>query len=516
MSNKTVLTFSFQPDDLPRLKELPCLKALASGRASTRQVNNVFFDTPDHRLHGSATTLWVQKAAGRYFQCLAKGDGRFAGGAVAPHWEGAIPTEDPVVPAIRDDEVRALVNRDGSAWVEEVFRAEFRRTSRPLVLADGAGARVHMDIGAIAVGGATEPLCELTLETEDGAPHHLFELATEILAQVPIRLCTTSRAKRGYRLVSGAPPGWEKDTKVGLSTDATVEEALAHTVRHCLDHMLANEACVLLDDHPEGIHQMRVALRRLRSALRLFRPVLPAEQYLWLAGEVKWLTGELGPTRDWDVFRDEIVGPVAQHQEGDEGFAFLLKKIDGERRRSRRASRQAIGSGRYTGLLLGLGTWLARRGWRDQPLTEEAAVLFGPINALSDTLMSKRHRKVRKEGRRFDSMTIDERHMLRIDVKKLRYAGNFFASLYSQKQVAPFAENLSKLQDALGYLNDVAVARTLVERLCSSCDGPDALLCQQAGGIVIGWHSRALADIEDTLSTEVARFVKCKPFWTGS
>ena len=516
MSNSTELTFSFQPDDLLGLKELPCLKALAAGRASTRQVTQVFHDTPDHRLFGSAATLWVHKAGGRYFQCIARDDGRFAGGAVAPRWEGPIPTEAPVVPAIEDDDLRTLIGRDGSAWVEPVFRAEFRRTSRPLALADGAPARVHLDVGAITAANGSEPLSELTLETGDGAPRQLFELATEILAQVPIRLCTTSRAKRGYRLVTGGPPGWEKDTKVGLSTDATVEEALAHTVGHCLDHMLANEACVLLDNHPEGIHQMRVALRRLRSALRLFRPVLPANQYLWLSGEVKWLTGELGPTRDWDVFQDEIVGPVAQRLEGDEGFAFLLKRIDGERRRSRRASRLAIRSKRYTGLLLGLGTWLARRGWRDQPLTEEAAVLFGPINALSDILMSKRHKKVRKDGKRFDSMSIDERHMLRIDVKKLRYAGNFFASLYAPKLVVPFAENLSKLQDALGYLNDVAVAQTLVERLCSDCIGEDALLCRQAGGIVIGWHTRALADIEGSLSEEVARFIKCKPFWAGA
>ena len=516
MSNRTELIFSFQPDDLARLKELPCLKARTAGRASTRQVTHVFHDTPDHRLFESGTTLWVHRTGGRYFQCIARNGGRFAGGAVAPHWQGPIPTDNPVVPAIRDDEVRALISRDGSAWVEPVFRAEFRRTTRPLVLADGAHARVHLDVGTIAHANGTEPLCELILESGEGAPHHLFELATEILAQVPIRLRTTSRAKRGYRLVRGGPPGWEKDTKVGLSTEATVEEALAHTVGHCLDHMLANEACVLLDTHPEGIHQMRVALRRLRSALRLFRPVLPPEQYLWLSDEVKWLTGELGPTRDWDVFQDEIVGPVAQRLEGDEGFELLLKKIEGERRRARRASRLAIRSGRYTGLLLGLGGWLAWRGWRDQPLTEEAAVLFGPINALSDILMSKRHKKVRKEGQRFDSMTIDERHMLRIDVKKLRYAGNFFASLYSQKLVAPFAENLSKLQDALGYLNDVAVAQTLVERLCSDCIGEDALLCRQAGGIVIGWHTRALADIEGSLSEEVARFIKCKPFWAGA
>lgn len=45
----------------------------------------------------------------------------------------------------------------------------------------------------------------------------------------------------------------------------TVENVLQRIGRRCLAHLLRNEPAALADQ-PEGIHQMRVAIRRLRSA----------------------------------------------------------------------------------------------------------------------------------------------------------------------------------------------------------------------------------------------------------
>ena len=75
--------------------------------------------------------------------------------------------------------------------------------------------------------------------------------------------------------------------------------------------------------------------------------------------------------------------------------------------------------------------------------------------------MAKRHRKALKRGRDFARLTPVERHRLRIALKKLRYATEFFHSPYPKKRTHAYLAALKELQDTLGHLNDVAVAETL-------------------------------------------------------
>src|SRR3546814_12195228 len=68
---------------------------------------------------------------------------------------------------------------------------------------------------------------------------------------------------------------------------------------------------VLRNRDIEGVHQMRVALRRLRSALSLFAPALPAALTDPLIAELRWLNGPLGRKRDIDVFLAETLVPLS-------------------------------------------------------------------------------------------------------------------------------------------------------------------------------------------------------------
>ena len=110
-------------------------------------------------------------------------------------------------------------------------------------------------------------------------------------------------------------------------------------------------------------------------------------------------------------------------------------------------------------------------------------------------------------------MSPTERHQLRIDVKKLRYATDFFASLYGRKRVRSFTESLQKLQDGLGYMNDVTVAKGLVERLEASASQTTAPIIRHAGGILLGWHTRAAAEAARSLADDVENLITNQPFW---
>jgi len=74
-----------------------------------------------------------------------------------------------------------------------------------------------------------------------------------------------------------------------LSGDA----ALQRIGLACLDHVSRNEAAVLAG-RADGIHQMRVAVRRLRAILSAFGGLLPHHQRHWASEELRWLAAGFG------------------------------------------------------------------------------------------------------------------------------------------------------------------------------------------------------------------------------
>jgi inorganic triphosphatase YgiF len=515
MEKRTELRLRFDPDDLNRLQGLRRLRELSVGRAVTRTLNRTYFDTPDHQLHRQNSVLMVRSMGRRYVQCVRANGTQVDGIAINREWENPLPTPDPDPAAIADLDLRRLVMPLPGAPLEPVIRWSVKRTTRrlsPDATGDGTIA-FALDVGEIVADGKNEPIAEIELSSDSDAAG-VFDIALDIQKEIPLRLITEEREGYGFKLLKGEGPGWRKAIRLALSPATTVEGALSDILTHCMDHLIDNERCTLVSDHPEGVHQMRVAMRRMRSALRIFRAVLPPAQYLHVTDEVKWLTKSLADTRDLDVFMDEIVGPVEAAFADQPAFAVLREKLIADRAAARAEARTAVASERYTQFILETGAWMAGRGWRDQPVSEASAFLFKPITELSDALINKRFKKVRKEGRRFGEMTIDEKHQLRIDVKRLRYAIDFFSSLYEPKKVRNFIVRLQKLQDGLGYMNDLAVAGVLVEQIGNSAQGAKGASLRQAGALVMGWHGHACVEATKTLADDVAGLVAAKPFWS--
>jgi CHAD domain-containing protein len=80
---------------------------------------------------------------------------------------------------------------------------------------------------------------------------------------------------------------------------------------------------------------------------------------------------------------------------------------------------------------------------------------------------------------------------MRKSLKTLRYAVEFFASLYPEAETRPFIKETRSLQEVFGYLNDVAAA----ERLGSLCHEAcrDSREAQRTAGYVLGWHNAQAA-----------------------
>src|SRR4029079_16638481 len=90
---------------------------------------------------------------------------------------------------------------------------------------------------------------------------------------------------------------------------------------------------------------------------------------------------------------------------------------------------------------------------------QSIAVRYRPIDDFAEEELTRRRKKVKKKGDGIAALTPDERHALRIHVKKLRYAAEFFLSLFpgKKKSKRAFLTSLKNLQTALGDVNDIAV-----------------------------------------------------------
>src|SRR6185503_3133320 len=103
-----------------------------------------------------------------------------------------------------------------------------------------------------------------------GSPIALYQAARRLCHSAHLTINTESKVERGLRALEGREIGARKAGKAELPKDCVAEEAFRATLNHCLRHIARNTGAVADARDPEGIHQIRVGLRRLRAALTAF------------------------------------------------------------------------------------------------------------------------------------------------------------------------------------------------------------------------------------------------------
>jgi inorganic triphosphatase YgiF len=511
------LKLSGQPEALKDAFSSAAIRDKAIGRGQSKRFENIYYDTDDRRLRARGLAFRVRKDGRRYYQTLKSDD---AGGLAAyrGEWQTPLRSAEPDLALMPEGGREALDGAIDPGELRPVFATRVQRTVRRIEATDHAGRssviEAALDFGGIEANGASLPIAEVELELLEGSPEALYTLALELDALVPLRLETRSKSARGYALAAGMPPAWYKAEPAALDPDATVDQAIQAILRNCLQQWWANEAAAFDGSDPEGLHQMRVALRRLRSALSVFGRLIDPAQRAWLAGEAKTIVSSLGPARDWDVFLGELLAPVRAARPDDAGLARLAEAAAAERAEGYADARAAIEAPTYTRYMLQLGRWVEACGWRAQATERGVNWLDRPVVEFAAHLLGKRQRKALKRGQQFAQLSAAERHRLRIALKKLRYATEFFQALYSKKHTRPYLAALKNLQDGLGHLNDVAVAQRLVGSLVAEVgQGAGSEDLQRAGGLVLGWHARGVADFEPAILRAWEEFAEREPFW---
>ncbi|MEM7684935.1 MAG: CHAD domain-containing protein, partial [Pseudomonadota bacterium] len=249
-------------------------------------------------------------------------------------------------------------------------------------------------------------------------------------------------------------------------------------------HAAPNIALLLDSDDINGPHQTRVALRRLRSAMSAFRTALGRGALEPMAQKAQVLGGEAGRIRDLDVLADEIVAREAELHPDEPGFQRLTDAIHVRRDVVREDVRRTLLASDLSGFALDMAGFIASRAWVNGADHGQTERLAQPLMPYARKVLDKRWKSVAAWGARIYELTIDERHEMRKDVKKLRYLVDAFKSLLDPERVAGFNRYVKLLQKAFGALNDSAMAEILL--LAPDAPGRDDAEAQRAAGRIIG------------------------------
>jgi inorganic triphosphatase YgiF len=492
--------------------------AIASRSTTTaRRLISTYFDTSDLRLRRCGFTLRVRQDGDDFVQTVKATSGEPRSVMRRSEWSAPINGPAPDLKKLDDPEVLERIGLVIAGELQPVFTTDVTRHTKRYRANDSSGDRAlieaALDTGEIRCDAKREAICEIELELLEGSAVTLQKEAARFLRETPLQFQPLSKAERGFALAFGERPKSQKAGLPRLSPDASVEEGLERVLTHCVNHWLANHAAVLDGGDIEGVHQMRVAMRRMRSALTILKGALPPDDREWLQREAKFLIGDLGGARDWDVFVDELLQPVMNARAEDTSLMVLQEAVNEQRRLAYKRAQATLRSPRYLKFVLDLGAWLDGKGWRGKGA--EASLERSLIDLAGEVLQT-RHRQAMKLGRKFDELSDEALHRLRISLKKLRYSTEFFAALYGSGRTLAYLNSLRQLQDDLGHLNDVAVAESRLADLCARSGVDEAGELHMACGTVIGWYSHALAQNRPRIARDWRAFSRAEPFWTGS
>ncbi len=478
------LKLELDNEGLSALADSPALAELTSGKVRRRELKSTYFDTPDHRLNQAGFTLRVRDVEGRHVQTVKLGTAMHGGISNPIEVEARIDGKTPDAQAITDEAIRErLCALADFGELKPVFSTEINRTDHPVTF-DGARAELSLDSGQLRTPRKVRPLCEAELELKSGNIDAFLAMATRLFANTPIRFSTLSKAQRGYRQLSRTPRPPRRPAnawRAEFDGKESVSGAFALICQSACDQILANWSGSLDEDDPEFVHQLRIGLRRQRTALRVFRRSIDNEALRALGKELGHVGRVVGHLRNLDVMVEDIVRPALEHGRDPEAIARLGELIAGRCRIERRRVKHELRLRRWNPLLLRLSLLPHGAGWARTTSPKGSLPDF-----LSDAIDHCWH-GVKKQADRLESLSNEQRHRLRKDLKVLRYAVEFFSPIMPADETKGFVRQLKLLQDRFGYLNDVVLARSLPDLLARE-EADDPRLAE-AIGFVLGWHS---------------------------
>jgi CHAD domain-containing protein len=251
-----------------------------------------------------------------------------------------------------------------------------------------------------------------------------------------------------------------------LKRNQNVDAAIAGILRNSLDQVLANRAAAEDPNDVEGVHQMRVGLRRLRAAIQFLERAIPAHRLARFDRRAERLADTLAPVRNIDALLEQLDEAA---ENGTDTRA--LRQAVRQRRKQAHGLLKTQLRDPKTGIALHeIGQWIGRHGWRDA----KPKHLNDPAQKLAEQALDRLERKARRRGAGFSKLSPRGRHKFRIALKKLRYAAKLFAPLFPDRKAERYLKRLAKLLDGLGADHDNVMLPATLDQIGRAARAPAA------------------------------------------
>jgi CHAD domain-containing protein len=289
----------------------------------------------------------------------------------------------------------------------------------------------------------------------------------------------------------------------------SVSEAFATILTHNFGRLANWEQAARDWDDIEGVHQVRVAFRRMRSACSTFRPAVPKRATRRWRRRMRDLAGVLGPARDLDVLVSEVLVPHGPDLQLP-GLAPFSAAVDRARLRAYREVRRMLDGKRYARFKRDFPSWCAARAWENADAAEPQS-LHAPIETFAAALLRAQYTAVQQAGAAAQPDNAVAMHRLRIECKKMRYLAEFFRGLFMDMEA--FIAHLKALQDLLGVMHDVAVTADLVDTIVGKQADREL---QRYAGALVGWRGHEVIALREAFASLWRAFVDGGEPWRES
>ena len=432
-----------------------------AGAELTSTLITTYFDTVDGRLRRGGATLRIRDGGKGREQTL-KLISRGGSSVRRQEWNVALRAMLPEPSGFPVKARTALVRLLDGSPLGPFATTRIARTTRRLRFGTSA-IEIAFDLGTIRAGEREEAVCELEMELVEGQFADIMVLALHLPLGPELSWSVRSKAARCHALALDLQPAAILAQPVRLSPGMNGAMGFQAIAWNCLEQLLANYPLVIASGDAEGVHQSRVAIRRLRAACGLFGDKVDNDAAPVLRAGLKAVATGLGPARDLHVLLDRVASAA---RDGDHDPGELQALLGARRDAAILSAQTLLAAGPFQHLLFELAGWIEN----GEGLAHKGESGGGqPLAPFAARILSRRRRKLRRLCDSLAEMPDTARHRLRIDVKKLRYAAEFFASLYLGKATAKhrpaFAKAMGRLQDCLGELNDMAVAAQVRDAL---------------------------------------------------
>lgn len=503
------LKFTGAPGCLAALPASRFFAAVAPEGGAWERLSSTYFDTDDGALAKRGLSLRLREEGAAYIQAVkARGQNHASRTeyevAIAKAEDFPAPVGDDVIDELIESLIPELVPIAGTAV--DRWAAVLRYKGAEIELGVDLGQMESRDgAGRIFAG----PLAEVELELMSGETAAVFDFARLLIENADLRLGGGTKLDAALALADpGNPtPRRKKDDVEGETIAADV---LAGSLTDAAARMAELLPALIDFRRAEGVHQMRVALRRLRAIERIFRRYLRSDEIAKLAARAKAIASALGPARDWDVFLEETLPQASAESAVEESLRALKARAEIARAEAWAGAVATVSGKEFTGFMLDVMEAGTEMRWREGA----RKALFLPAREFAPRVLDRALEKARRTAKEvIGSDEIAARHPLRIALKKLRYPIQLFRGLYPKEKRRDYMASLSALQDAFGAVNDAVVAQRLAEEAAgmNGAGGGEKLI--RAAGFVSGYKAAQAREAAKKIDAAWDAFDKTAPFW---